>query len=79
MRKNPKTWLERWFWPTELAYRNRHCYAPHGAKTPYLIPAMERPQSPNRRGPRRRTSKRVRFRDAWQLRRERAQDKGMPF
>jgi hypothetical protein len=60
MRKNLKTWFERWFWPTKLALRLPHCYAPHGTKLLYETPALERPPCPNRRGPRLRKAKRVR-------------------
>jgi hypothetical protein len=65
MKKRESTWLERWFWPTELAYRFPHCYAPHGAKTYGPMPALERPPRPNRRGPCKRPAKHLRLRAAF--------------
>lgn len=64
MRKNPKTWFARWFWPTELTLRFSHCYAPHGTKLYSHTPALERPRR-HKRGPRLRATKHLRLRRAF--------------
>jgi len=68
MRKRESTWLERYFWPTELAYRKRHCWAANGALTFWPAPALEQPPRPNRHGPRRRKAKHLRLRPAFSRR-----------
>lgn len=60
--KKELAWLNRWYWPTELAFRKRHCYAPHGAATYAARSGMEGPTKPQRAGRRRGRRKRLRFR-----------------
>lgn len=53
--------FNQFFWPTDLALRLPHCYAPHGAKCYADMPHLEHPPWPNRRGPRIGRRKRLRY------------------
>lgn len=52
--------INRWFWPTELAYRKPRCWVkPFLSYTPR--PDREAPPKPNRRGPRAKGPKRLTY------------------